>query len=677
MNKFYYSFLAVFLMITQLVTAQSYQFTKVADLQYAMGVVFNSNNEMYYYSQADNLYDETGTNLLGSTGIENICIGVENETIWTGGYSGATEYNSGSGATISYNSFAGVSDAVYDIDYFQNNTYVALETSGLAYYNGTDWNLYTTADGMTLSAFTCVTHDNNGTIYVGGLDASWTQGNVDYFDGNDWNTYAYAEHGVGNIWNIFIDSNDNLWVVGSSTSMWDGTTWTQFGNVAGTNIYSIEQDLHGNIWFGGMGQGLYVYDGNTFELVTSAPINPSGRTNGITIDNNGELFVALSDGSGADGIYKVEVLDGNSIVSYSFTQQTEPAVINQNNYTVNIEVANGTDLTNLLADFTVSVGATATVSGTLQESGVTSNNFTSPVTYVVESGTGTTQNWTVTVTEEPLLNNENEIITFSIPDQTFGAIINNTSHTVEVNVPNGTNLSNIIASFTISDVAEAYIGATMQESGVTGNDFTNTVIYSIHAENGSIQDWYISVNEEGVQNNENDILTYSFSEQTGVATINNTNHTVEIEVANGSNIGSLIASFSLSSQAEVSVGGTLQESSVTSNDFTSPVTYTIEAGNGDMQDWTITVTEDPLGIYKILENNVSVFPNPTNGIVNFRFNDNSIRKITISDITGKQIIEKTEIKQNEQINLSHSESGIYIISIQTDNEIYNTKIVKR
>ncbi len=74
--------------------------------------------------------------------------------------------------------------------------------------------------------------------------------------------------------------------------------------------------------------------------------------------------------------------------------------------------------------------------------------------------------------------------------------------------------------------------------------------------------------------------------------------------------------------------------------------------------------------------NINVYPNPTNGIINFEFANNNVQQIIISDITGKMIIEKVDIQQNEIIDLSNFESGIYIIKIQTDNEIFTTKIVK-
>ncbi len=83
-----------------------------------------------------------------------------------------------------------------------------------------------------------------------------------------------------------------------------------------------------------------------------------------------------------------------------------------------------------------------------------------------------------------------------------------------------------------------------------------------------------------------------------------------------------------------------------------------------------------VGIETLQQNGISIFPNPTNGIINFDFINNNIQQIAISDITGKIIIEKNNIQKNEMIDLSNFESGIYIIKIQANNEIFITKIVK-
>jgi hypothetical protein len=126
---------------------------------------------------------------------------------------------------------------------------------------------------------------------------------------------------------------------------------------------------------------------------------------------------------------------------------------------------------------------------------------------------------------------------------------------VDIEVAYGTNVTTLVATFTISDWATIAIGATSQESGITSNDFTSPVTYTVTAEDGTQQNWIVTVTIAAAPSSENDILTFSFAEQTGA-------------------------------------GSTSQESGVTSNDFTNPVTYTIIAENGTPQDWVITVTEE-------------------------------------------------------------------------------------
>jgi hypothetical protein len=88
-----------------------------------------------------------------------------------------------------------------------------------------------------------------------------------------------------------------------------------------------------------------------------------------------------------------------------------------------------------------------------------------------------------------------------------------------------------------------------------------------------------------------DFLTYTFAESSGTATINGLDHTVAIEVENGTEVTALVATFALSNGASAAVGATPQVSGTTANDFTSPVVYTVTAQDGTTtQNWTITVT---------------------------------------------------------------------------------------
>lgn len=90
------------------------------------------------------------------------------------------------------------------------------------------------------------------------------------------------------------------------------------------------------------------------------------------------------------------------ILSFSF-EGLSPAVagaIDENAKTVNLSVPAGTDVSSLAATFVLSSGASATVGGVGQVSGLTINNFTNIVTYTVAASDGTTVDYAVAVTVE-------------------------------------------------------------------------------------------------------------------------------------------------------------------------------------------------------------------------------------------------------------------------------------
>ena len=82
---------------------------------------------------------------------------------------------------------------------------------------------------------------------------------------------------------------------------------------------------------------------------------------------------------------------------------------------ITITVPYGTDVSNLVATFTSSEGSTVTVGGKVQVSGVTPNDFSHPVEYVVTAQDGVTKKtYTVTVIVAP--NTACDIINFGFVD---------------------------------------------------------------------------------------------------------------------------------------------------------------------------------------------------------------------------------------------------------------------
>ena len=136
------------------------------------------------------------------------------------------------------------------------------------------------------------------------------------------------------------------------------------------------------------------------------------------------------------------------------------------------------------------------------------------------------------------------------------------------------------------------LGITFLNAAFTGNDAT-TVLGSSKTD--------LAINFLDPYSNATDILTYSFTEQTGAATIDNVNHTIAIQVNSSATLNNLIATFTLSTGAVANITGTPQVSGTTPNDFTSTVIYVVTAENGTTtQNWTVNVTVAPV-IVSIVE----------------------------------------------------------------------------
>ncbi len=82
-------------------------------------------------------------------------------------------------------------------------------------------------------------------------------------------------------------------------------------------------------------------------------------------------------------------------------------------------------------------------------------------------------------------------------------------------------------------------------------------------------------------------------------------------------------------------------------------------------------------IKTITQVDISIYPNPTNGIINIKSIENSVKQISIINITGEIVLTIPDIQTDETVDLSDFENGIYIVRIQTDKGIIIKKIIKR
>jgi hypothetical protein len=302
------------------------------------------------------------------------------------------------------------------------------------------------------------------------------------------------------------------------------------------------------------------------------------------------VFIILPGcGGGGDTCPWYPPSSSKAITAYSFVGFPGYAgTINEAAKTIEVTLPFGTNVTNLVAAFTTT-GASVKVGTTAQKSGTTPNNFTNPVAYSVTASDGSKATYTVTVT---LASNSAKAITaFSFvgfPAAT--GLINEAAKTIGVTLPFGTNLTNLIATFTTTGI-DVKVGATVQTSGSTANNFTDPVQYIVTAADSSTATYTVTVTV--ATTSAKAITAYSFVGFTGaIGVINEAAKTIAVTVPFGTNLTNLIATFTTTGTV-VRVGTTVQTSGSTANNFTNPVQYIVTAADSSTATYTVTVTVAP------------------------------------------------------------------------------------
>lgn len=76
-------------------------------------------------------------------------------------------------------------------------------------------------------------------------------------------------------------------------------------------------------------------------------------------------------------------------------------------------------------------------------------------------------------------------------------VINYATKAIAVTVNNGATVTSLQASFVLSSGASAYVGATLQVTASSSNDFTNPVVYSVVGVDGRAVSWTVTVTIAG------------------------------------------------------------------------------------------------------------------------------------------------------------------------------------
>jgi hypothetical protein len=300
------------------------------------------------------------------------------------------------------------------------------------------------------------------------------------------------------------------------------------------------------------------YDGNAKSV--GFAITPTDLASDVSVsytDSNGNPVIPT-----AVGTYGVTATLTNP--NYTADPATGSLVINPT-YTVTFDKnggdtdANPASISGVLYNATVTLPTAPTLAGSAFASWNTAKDRTGTT---FDATTKVTDNITVYAQWTAVLSSDKAITAFTIPGQIGSTTINETAKTIAVTVPFGTIVTALAPTITIT-------GASVSPDTGVAQDFTNSVTYTVTAEDSSHQDYTATVTVAPAPSSAKDIISFGFGLANEVDTIGS--GTVSINVPNGTDVTKLTPAITISDKSTVS------PTSGTAEDFTNPVTYTVTA----------------------------------------------------------------------------------------------------
>lgn len=262
-----------------------------------------------------------------------------------------------------------------------------------------------------------------------------------------------------------------------------------------------------------------------------------------------------------------------------------------------------------------------------------------------------------------------------------------TSNLETINIATGTTtvvapLSGIVVGQSLGSLSWNHANSTMYALGAGGSV---TSLYTLNLSTGALTfigncgntlGIWLAINSTGgafMADLATDSL-YSINLTTGIATLIGTLG-INLNFAQGADFDSLTDTLFMTAYTG---SGVNQYCSINTTTGFATQLGTINNNNAECD--ISSIYRNNLSVNEVnLEASISVFPNPTNGMVNIVNNQNlTVEKVTIFDMNGRIVKEMNlENTMEQTVNIADLATGVYNMTIQTQSGKISKKLAKR
>ncbi len=374
-------------------------------------------------------------------------------------------------------------------------------------------------------------------------------------------------------WNTVANGSGTAYAVGANVTI--NATTTLYAQWSVVSTYTVTYDKNG-------GTGTVPVNSKTY--LSGDSFRVAGNTGSLTktdsvfagwtrvagsgkVYNSGDTLIV---GSSDINLYvRWNKMDALAISAFSFSSPSAVGEIDHIEKTITVNVPFSTDVTQLTPTITHNGVSISPASGVLVD-------FTNDVTYTITGADASTEVYTVTVNVSA--NPAKAITAFNFTTPAATGSINEITHTVTVNVPYGTGVTSLSPTIT-------HTGASISPLSEVARNFENPVTYTVTAEDGSTQDYVVTVIVAAAGNNANlSALTVTTGTLTPAFAQATTSYAV--------NVGSAVSSITLTG-TPADPNATISNNSgvpQTLNYGANTITLTVTAQNGTTtKNYVVTV----------------------------------------------------------------------------------------
>lgn len=291
------------------------------------------------------------------------------------------------------------------------------------------------------------------------------------------------------------------------------------------------------------------------------------------------VMVSMEDTQSYMVIVEVAPPDSRKAIT-SFTAGGNTGIINEANKTITVETSSPHPW--LWATTFTTTGALVKYNGTTVISSTDVLSYEAPVTLTVVAQDGSSADYTVTVKAQP--SSVKVLTAFSIGN--VNATIKQNTNTISMTVPFGTDVTALTPAFTFNG-AKVTVEGTEQISGQTPVDFSIPVTYTVVAEDGSTQNYTVTVTTApGSPDKALNSVTVGGMK----GTISYDTRIIDVTVPSGADLSALTLEVDTTAATVQINTGTF--TSGDKYDFTKPATLKLIAQDGTFTEYMIKVTKE-------------------------------------------------------------------------------------